>query len=106
MYTDVGQVVLLGKGTEKQFTFDGVYPAESTSEQIYNDIVFPLVEVSKSSEKFTIPKLFWAPLLKALFGIGGQPPFRLSVGCALKIWPKVYCIFHVYRIPVFGDTAC
>lgn len=29
----------------KQFTFDGVYYIDSTSEQLYNEMVFPLVEV-------------------------------------------------------------
>ena len=31
----------------KQFTFDGVYYTASTTEQIYNDIAYPLVEVLK-----------------------------------------------------------
>ncbi|VDD93142.1 unnamed protein product [Enterobius vermicularis] len=44
MYADTGQVVLQSDNSEKQFTFDGVYPPESTSEQIYDEIVFPLVE--------------------------------------------------------------
>ncbi len=30
----------------KQFTFDGAYYMNSTTEQIYNDIAYPLVEVS------------------------------------------------------------
>ena len=30
----------------KSFTFDGVYGEDSTTEQIYNDIGFGLVEVS------------------------------------------------------------
>lgn len=29
----------------KQFTFDGAYYMQSTTEQIYNDIAYPLVEV-------------------------------------------------------------
>lgn len=29
----------------KPFTFDGAYFTESTTEQIYNDIAYPLVEV-------------------------------------------------------------
>jgi kinesin family protein 3/17 len=29
----------------KSFTFDGAYFMDSTTEQIYNEIVFPLVEV-------------------------------------------------------------
>lgn len=34
----------------KSFAFDGAYFTDSTTEQIYNEIVFPLVEViSKSS---------------------------------------------------------
>ena len=44
-----GSVQLLrpgGGGGEppKQFTFDGVYFTESTSEQIYEEMAFPLVE--------------------------------------------------------------
>lgn len=31
--------------TPKQFTFDGAYYMDSTTEQIYNDIAYPLVEV-------------------------------------------------------------
>lgn len=32
----------------KHFTFDGAYFTDSTTEQIYNDIAYPLVEVSTS----------------------------------------------------------
>lgn len=38
----------LKNGTEnipKTFTFDGVYYIDSTAEHIYNDIVYPLIEV-------------------------------------------------------------
>ena len=31
----------------KSFTFDGAYYIDSTTEQIYNEIVFPLVEVGR-----------------------------------------------------------
>ena len=34
-----------GKLPPKQFTFDGVYFTGATTEQIYNDIAYPLVEV-------------------------------------------------------------
>ncbi|CAI2351015.1 unnamed protein product [Caenorhabditis sp. 36 PRJEB53466] len=45
MTPNVGQVSLLsGDGANKDFTFDGAYFMDSTGEQIYNDIVFPLVE--------------------------------------------------------------
>lgn len=30
----------------KPFTFDGAYDVDSTTEQIYNEVVFPIVEVS------------------------------------------------------------
>lgn len=33
------------RGAPKAFTFDGVYFCDSTTESIYNEIVFPLVEV-------------------------------------------------------------
>lgn len=33
----------------KSFTFDGAYYIHSTTEQIYNEIVFPLVEVRSLS---------------------------------------------------------
>ncbi|VDP17285.1 unnamed protein product [Onchocerca flexuosa] len=40
-----GQVILRGEnGCTKQFTFDGVYYMDATAEQIYNEIVYPLVE--------------------------------------------------------------
>ncbi|MCP9266192.1 Osmotic avoidance abnormal protein 3 [Dirofilaria immitis] len=40
-----GQVILQGEtGCSKQFTFDGVYYMDATAEQIYNEIVYPLVE--------------------------------------------------------------
>lgn len=40
-----GQVSLLAPDAPpKEFTFDGAYFMDSTGEQIYNDIVFPLVE--------------------------------------------------------------
>jgi hypothetical protein len=32
----------------KNFTFDGVYYTDSTTENIYNDIAYPLVEVCTS----------------------------------------------------------
>lgn len=55
MTPNVGQVSLMsGDGANKDFTFDGAYFMDSTGEQIYNDIVFPLVEVPKS-----LNKLFW-----------------------------------------------
>ena len=31
----------------KTFTFDGTYYTDSTTEQIYNEIAYPLVEVRK-----------------------------------------------------------
>ena len=34
----------------KSFVFDGAYSSESTTEQIYNEIVFPLVEVGLGVE--------------------------------------------------------
>lgn len=34
------------KTAPKSFTFDGAYGMDSTTEQIYSDLVFPLVEVS------------------------------------------------------------
>ena len=44
-----GQVALVHgdqpNAPPKSFTFDGVYFMDSTAEQIYSDIVFPLVEV-------------------------------------------------------------
>lgn len=50
MDQQLGQVILEGDGPPKQFTFDGVYYIDATAEQIYNDIVYPLVEVSYYSE--------------------------------------------------------
>lgn len=48
MTPNVGQVNLNAPdGAAKDFTFDGAYFMDSTGEQIYNDIVFPLVEVRK-----------------------------------------------------------
>ncbi|CAB3405819.1 unnamed protein product [Caenorhabditis bovis] len=45
MTPNLGQVTLLAPdGINKDFTFDGAYFMDSTGEQIYNDIVFPLVE--------------------------------------------------------------
>ncbi|VDM54769.1 unnamed protein product [Angiostrongylus costaricensis] len=38
------QVALLSDGPPKMFTFDGAYYMDATGEQIYNDIVYPLVE--------------------------------------------------------------
>ncbi|KAK6752587.1 hypothetical protein RB195_003792 [Necator americanus] len=38
------QVSLLSDGPPKMFTFDGAYYMDATGEQIYNDIVYPLVE--------------------------------------------------------------
>jgi kinesin family protein 3/17 len=46
MDPSLGQCVLQSvDGPPKLFTFDGVYFMDSTSEQIYNDIVYPLVDV-------------------------------------------------------------
>lgn len=35
----------------KQFTFDGAYYVTHTTEQIYNEIAYPLVEVSSTKHK-------------------------------------------------------
>jgi kinesin family protein 3/17 len=35
------------KAPPKMFTFDGAYFIDSTTEQIYNDIAYPLVEVGR-----------------------------------------------------------
>lgn len=53
-----GQVSLQSEAIlPKQFTFDGVYYMDATAEQIYNDIVYPLVEVSnEKSYCFTVKK--------------------------------------------------
>lgn len=48
MDSTIGQCILTNPNGEfKNFTFDGVYFIDSTAEQIYNDIVYPLVEVRK-----------------------------------------------------------
>uniref|UniRef100_A0AC34QTC9 Kinesin-like protein n=1 Tax=Panagrolaimus sp. JU765 TaxID=591449 RepID=A0AC34QTC9_9BILA len=45
MESSIGQVTLLHEeAPPKLFTFDGAYYMDSTAEQIYNDIVYPLVE--------------------------------------------------------------
>lgn len=33
----------------KSFTFDGAYGIDSTTEAIYNDVAFPIVEVSSNT---------------------------------------------------------
>ena len=51
-----------GKQPPKQFTFDGAYYTESTTEQIYNDIAYPLVEVSDFNDDcafFHLTKVRW-----------------------------------------------
>lgn len=40
----------------KTFAFDGVYGPESSTEQLYNDIAYPFVEVSTRHE--TVSKVF------------------------------------------------
>lgn len=48
MDSSIGQCTLTNPSRDlKSFTFDSVYFMESTAEQIYNDIVYPLVEVRK-----------------------------------------------------------
>ena len=37
------------KAPPKMFTFDGAYFTDSTTEAIYNDIAYPLVEVGKNT---------------------------------------------------------
>ena len=37
------------KAPPKMFTFDGAYYTDSTTEAIYNDIAYPLVEVGKNT---------------------------------------------------------
>lgn len=44
----------------KTFTFDGAYDMDATTEQIYNEIVFPIVEVS---HEWVSEGPFNAPLL-------------------------------------------
>ena len=36
----------------KTFTFDGTYYTDSTTEQIYNEIAYPLVEVCSTQSSF------------------------------------------------------
>lgn len=48
MDSTIGQCILHHNDADvmpKNFTFDGVYYIDATAEQIYNDIVYPLVEV-------------------------------------------------------------
>ncbi|CEF59819.1 Kinesin, motor domain and P-loop containing nucleoside triphosphate hydrolase domain-containing protein [Strongyloides ratti] len=45
MDSTLGEVSIYGSDDSvKTFTFDGVYYTDSTAEQVYNDIVYPLVE--------------------------------------------------------------
>jgi len=49
MVEDMGKCMIRKPGSEqvpKEFTFDGAYYVNSTTEQIYNDIAYPLVEVN------------------------------------------------------------
>ena len=43
----------------KSFTFDGVYAEDSTTEQIYNDIGFALVEVNFLMSHYTVLQVFF-----------------------------------------------
>lgn len=49
MDSKIGQCTIVNpndkKAPPKQFTFDGAYFLDSTTEQIYADIAYPLVEV-------------------------------------------------------------
>ena len=36
----------------KTFTFDSVYGENSTTEQLYNEIAYPLIEVRRESNNF------------------------------------------------------
>lgn len=40
------------KAPPKNFTFDGSYFTDSTTESIYNEIAYPLVEVSRAEQCF------------------------------------------------------
>lgn len=40
------------KAPPKNFTFDGAYFTDSTTESIYNEIAYPLVEVSRAEQCF------------------------------------------------------
>ena len=44
------------RGPPKNFTFDGAFFIDSTTESIYNDIAYPLVEVSRISLPFLFKK--------------------------------------------------
>ncbi|VDO29177.1 unnamed protein product [Heligmosomoides polygyrus] len=48
------QVTLTSDGPPKLFTFDGAYYMDSTGEQIYNDIVYPLVEACRSCVAYNV----------------------------------------------------
>lgn len=43
-----------GSAPPKTFTFDGVYGPDSNTEQIYNDIAYPFVEVSNIYKYYTM----------------------------------------------------
>jgi hypothetical protein len=42
----------------KTFTFDGCYYTDSTTEALYNEIAYPLVEVKKSAFRTVVLNLF------------------------------------------------
>ena len=54
----------------KSFTFDGVYGPDSTTEAIYNDNGFSLVEVSKNKNDFRSKVRSFACIIYALWAVG------------------------------------
>ena len=45
----------------KQFTFDGTYYIDQTTEQMYNEIAYPLVEVGFCSALHNQQACYWIP---------------------------------------------
>lgn len=85
-----------GSAPPKTFTFDGVYGPDSNTEQIYNDIAYPFVEVSnmsimyivkqKNSEYHNCLILFYTCVRHAMICIGHIRGLQLHGVCVRTDW--------------------
>lgn len=64
-----------GPAFPKQFTFDYTYDENSTTEVIYNDICYPLVEVRLTTAQFHL----WSNVVRSQYFVGQAfGPNRIS----------------------------
>lgn len=108
--TSRGQCSILNPARPKEppklFSFDGAFGIDSTTEQIYADIVYPLVDGVTEGYNGTIfaygqtgcGKSFTMQGITADVANKGITPRFVRFFLEILIWCFHYCVLHFYRI--------